>query len=141
VKRVVVDANVLVACLVADGRTREVFLRSGEIRFIVPDVIFEEVGRDLPEIAAKAHVALETSRALSRELSRNLQPVPQALWASALPRAKEMARAAHTPGDEPYIALAMVQLAPVWSFDKALGRVPGIRIVSTSEVEALAWGG
>jgi predicted nucleic acid-binding protein len=86
-------------------------------------------------------VALETGRALLRELAKKLQPVPRALWASARPRAKELARAAHAPGDEPYTALALVQMAPVWSFDKALGRIPGIRIAGTSGLEALARGG
>ncbi|MCI4323297.1 MAG: PIN domain-containing protein [Thermoplasmata archaeon] len=138
-KRVVVDANVLIACLVADGRTREVFLRSGDVRFIVPTVIFDEVDRHLAEIASRAQVPLETSRALLRELAKNMEPIPQALWDSALPRATELAREVRALNDEPYIALALVQSAPIWSFDKALRRLPGVRILSTSEVEALTW--
>jgi predicted nucleic acid-binding protein len=138
VKRVVVDANVLIACLVKDGRTREVFLRSGEVRFLVPDVIFDEVERHLPEVAAKAGVPEETSRALLRELVQRVELIPRGLWASALPRAKELVHRARAPNDEPYVALALVQDAPVWSFDKALHRVRGIRILSTGDVEQLS---
>jgi predicted nucleic acid-binding protein len=138
VKRVVVDANVLIACLVADGRTREVFLRSGNVRFTVPDVIFEEVERHLEEISAKAHVPLGTSRALLRELTKHVEVLPQALWASALPHAKELTRTAHASNDEPYVALALVQSAPVWSFDRALIRIPNLRIVNTAAVELLS---
>lgn len=139
-KRVVVDANVLIACLVKDGRTREVFLRDGEVRFLVPEVIFDEVGRHLREVAAKANVSEETCRALFNELSRRLEPIPRALWASALPRALELVRTARAPNDEPYVALALVQGAPIWSFDKALRRVRGIRILTIGEVELLTRG-
>jgi predicted nucleic acid-binding protein len=104
---------------------------------MVPDVIFVEVERHLGEISAKAHVPLETSRALLRELTKHVEVLPQALWASALPHAKELTRSAHASNDEPYVALALVQSAPVWSFDKALRQIPNLRIVSTAEVELL----
>jgi predicted nucleic acid-binding protein len=139
-KRVVVDANVLIACLVKDGRTREVFLRAGKVRFLVPDVIFDEVGRHMPEVAAKAGVPVGTSTALLRELTPRLERIPRALWASALLIAKELVHAARAPNDEPHIALALVQDAPIWSFDKALHRIHGIRIMSTEEVERLSRG-
>lgn len=137
-KRVVVDANVLIACLVKDGRTREAFLRAGEIRFLVPGVIFQEIDRHLPEISAKARVAVETSQALLAELSQRLERIPEALWASALPRAKELVHAAHAPNDEPYVALAMIQDAPIWTYDKALYRIRGVRVLSIAEVEELS---
>jgi predicted nucleic acid-binding protein len=140
VKRVVVDANILIACLIKDGRTREVFLRAGAVRFLVPDVIFEEVGRHLQEVATKAGVPIETSRALLRELSERVEPIPRALWASALPRAKDLVHAARALNDEPYVALALIQGAPVWSYDRALRRIHGIRVLSTGEVEQLSRG-
>jgi predicted nucleic acid-binding protein len=134
VTQVVVDASILVAALMADGSARHTLLHSGEVEFVVPAFIFEEVERNMDRIVARARLPSEIVATLVDDLRSRIEVVPRGAYSDALDEARVAAEKAGAMGDEDYVALAVTLNAPVWSFDRDFLRIPGVRHISTREI-------
>jgi len=132
-RRIVVDASVLVAALMADGRARHALTHT-EAFLYVPPRIFEEVEAHAAEIAGRAGVPEAIVRGLIEELAQHLDEVPSALIEPWLPEARERVAAAEAEGDEDYVALAIALDAEVWTYDHDFERIEGILTISTKDV-------
>ncbi|MDE1821462.1 MAG: hypothetical protein KGJ23_10075 [Euryarchaeota archaeon] len=135
--RVVVDASVLLASLIADGLTRGLLLNSRELELYAPEVVTSEVQKHLPMVAARTWKSREIVEALLTDILARVEVVPTTVFASALPSARRRTAAAHAHHDEAYVALAEVLSAPIWAYDKDFRRVRGLRVLSISEVGRL----
>lgn len=131
--KVVVDASVLVASLMADGRARHVLLHSTAILYVPPRV-FEELEAKVGKIAKRARVDRTTVEALLADIRQRVEIVPDAVLAPFLPDAEARTRAADAEGDEDHVATALALQAPVWTYDRDFAHISGIRVIGTSEV-------
>jgi predicted nucleic acid-binding protein len=135
--RVVVDANVVVAALMANGTVRDVLLNSTNLDFFAPEYVAAEVERQQPRITARSHLDPNSVEALIEDASQAIEFVPSHAYAVRSAQGKRLADRADASGDEEYVALALWLDAPVWSLDNDLRRIPQLRVLRTSEVAAL----
>ncbi|MCI4347714.1 MAG: PIN domain-containing protein [Thermoplasmata archaeon] len=132
--RVVVDASVLVAALMADGTTRHTLLHSAGIEFVVPSFIFEELEKQLDRIGRRTGLRAEILSALVEDLRSRMEVVPRGAYSDYLDEARRMVRKANADGDEDYVALALTLRAPIWTYDNDFDRMPEVRRISASEI-------
>jgi len=131
--KVVVDASVLVASLMADGRARHALLHS-PFALYVPPRVFEELQAKAEKIAKRARLDQTVVDALLADLRSRIEVVPDALLAHFLPDARARAVAAGAEGDEDYVAAALALDVPIWTYDRDFARVRGVRVIGTAEV-------
>jgi predicted nucleic acid-binding protein len=137
VTRIVVDASVFVASLISRGPTRAILLGSQNLEFYSPEVVVEELQKQLRMVTSKAGQHEETVQALIGDVLSKVQVVPTLVFADKLPDARERASRADALGDEAYVALADVLAAPVWTYDKDSRRIRDVRVLSTADVRRL----
>ncbi len=135
--RVVVDASVVVAALMADGTVRDTLLSSSDHDFVAPSYIREEVTRNLPRVAHRARLDPVTVRALVEDVLEAIDLVPPAFYAQFSVKAGEIVRRAGARGDVEYVALALLLDAPVWTLDADFRRIPGLAVLSPRDVAGL----
>ena len=131
--KVVVDASVLVASLMADGRARHALLHS-PFSLYVPPRVFEELQAKAEKIAKRARLDRTVVDALLADLRSRIEVVPDALLAPFLPDARARAVAAGAEGDEDYVAAALALDVPIWTYDRDFARIRGVRVIGTAEV-------
>jgi predicted nucleic acid-binding protein len=132
-RRIVVDASVLVASLMADGRARHALLHTPSTLYVPPRV-FEELERKAGKIAARARLDRTVVEALMADIRQRIEVVPEALLAPFLPEARARAQEADAEGDEDYVAASLALDAPIWTYDRDFRRIRGIRVIGTAEV-------
>lgn len=130
---VVVDASVLIAALMSDGRARRVLVHA-PCAFYVPPHILDQAYRHLGAIAKRARLPKHSVKSVMDELFDRIEVVPAALFSPFLEDAKKRTRSADAEGDEHYVALADALDAPIWTYDNDFDRIPGIRRITTSDV-------
>ena len=135
--RVVVDANVVVAALMADGTVRDVLLNTTKLDFFAPDYLKAEIARHEARIAARAQLDPASVAALLEDVGEAVEFVPRDAYGERAADGRRLANQAPAHGDEEYIALALWLEAPIWCLDNDLRRVRQLRVLSTSEVDEL----
>jgi predicted nucleic acid-binding protein len=135
VTSVIVDASVIVACAIADGKARRTLLGATEIQFYAPAFVLEEVRLRTPKIIALSGVAPAIVSSLMEDIFAKVAIVPREGSVSHLKEATSLAKRAGAQGDEDYVALALALQAPVWTYDKDFHRIPGVRVVSREQIE------
>jgi predicted nucleic acid-binding protein len=134
-KRIVVEASVVLAGLFRDGSVRDLLLNHEGAQFLAPAYLTEEVERHLAEVVARTEKPAATVRAVFEDLLAALDLVAPGVYATSLERASALARKAGAGGDTEYLALALHFRAPVWTLDRDFLRAPGIRVLRTADVE------
>jgi predicted nucleic acid-binding protein len=134
-KRIVVDASVVLAGLFKDGTVRDILLTFEDAEFVAPQYLRSELERHLSEIVARSRKPEAILRAVLEDLLSAIDLVPVEMYSNSLERAQEIARRADAKGGEDYIAMALAFDAPVWTLDKDFTRATGVRVLHTSEVE------
>ena len=131
---VVVDASVVIAALMKDGRVRRVLLNPPEdVVFHAPSMLDEEVRSCIPDIVirtGKPHAEVES---LIGDLLQQLIFVPVALLEPRYDDAMRLSKAADAQDDAAYVAVALVLDAPVWTLDDDFDRIGGIRRLRTRD--------
>ena len=133
---VVVDASVLIACAVADGKTRRVYLSARDVEFYAPAFIREELLKRVPKILAISRVTPTVLSTLLEDLFAQLTVVPRDGYDEQLGEAKKIVRRVDAEGDEDYVALALSLRAPIWTYDKDFLRIKEVRVVRTEQILA-----
>jgi predicted nucleic acid-binding protein len=131
---VVVDASVLIACAISDGKARRTFFSASGIEFYAPEFVQEELLKRTPRILALSGVPPPVLSALWDDLFARLTIVPRAAFSHRLKQATQLTEKADARGDEDYVALALALDAPVWTYDKDFARVREIRVVSREQI-------
>lgn len=132
---VVVDASVIVACAISDGKARRTLLSATGVEFYAPAFVQEEVRRRSPKVIMLSGVGPTVISTLLDDLFSRIAIVPREAFESRLSQAIRLADRAGAMGDEDYIALALVLAAPIWTYDNDFHRIKGIRVVSREQVE------
>lgn len=136
-KRIVVDASVVVAALHKNGSVRDVLLNAEDASFCAPAYLADEVTRLLAEVVARVGLPAATVEAVLSDLLGSIDLVPSGAYANGMSRARRLAAAADAVGDEDYVALALSLDAPVWTLDHDFRRIPGLKTLTTKEVDEL----
>lgn len=103
--RVVVDASVLIAALMADGSTRHALTHT-TARFHAPAYIMQEIQRHQTKIARRAGMSAATFEAVCRDLFDRIEMIPDIAYATAMEDARAACRRAAAEGEQAYVALA-----------------------------------
>lgn len=131
---VVVDASVLFACLARDGRIRDVLMTT-RANLVAPPALMDEVAALLPKAAARAGVSVEVMAGVLAHLGGRIQVLSSDAYKAKRDEAQRLCREADDWGDDEYMALALAVDAAVWTYDKDLQRIPGLRIADSTEVD------
>jgi predicted nucleic acid-binding protein len=132
-RHVVVDASVIIAALMADGRVRKALLNTPDVAFYAPPQIVAEIRSAIPEITKRARKPPSEVQALIDDVLARLILVPMELLAASADHAASLAKAADALDDAPYVACALVVKAPVWTLDKDFERMKEITTLKTND--------
>jgi predicted nucleic acid-binding protein len=133
--RLVLDTNVLIAALIKDSLTREIFFLP-DFEFLLPEYALEEVARHRAKIARHSHLSY---REIDLLLSLLLESVTVVLAKTILAHLKpaEALIGDIDKDDVPFVALALaVENDGIWSNDRAFENLPGITLWKTSDIKA-----
>ncbi len=128
--KIVVDASVLVACTLSDGKARRALFQTSTAEFYAPEFVLDELKRKIPKILGISRVAPGVLTILIDDLLGRVTVVRRQAYAVRMEEALTLTTAAHARGDEDYVALALVLDAPIWTYDKDFKRVKGIKVVT-----------
>lgn len=132
---VVVDASVLVACLLKDGRARDVLLNHPEVQFVAPGFVMDELAASRSKLESRFRVQPSAFDAVMAEVRERVQVVAARAYAAHRDEAQRRAKKAQAWGDDEYVALAIALDAPIWTYDDDFGRIEGVRRVTASEID------
>jgi len=134
-RRIIVDASVLLAGLFKEGVVRDILLNFEDAEFLAPSYIREEVERHIQDVVSRTGKPEATVRAVLDDLFAAIDLVPPEAYSGSMEEARGLARSARAFGDEDYIALALALDAPVWTLDRDFRRTSAIKTLPTSEIE------
>jgi len=129
--RLVVDANILFAALIKNGKTAEALFQE-DIELHAPTHLHDELINHLAEIHRKTSrpdIATTIQHALARITIHELMELRDT-WNRA-------ADITPDPKDTAYFALALALSCPFWTNERGLERQDAVRVVRTEEV--LRW--
>lgn len=128
--RVVVDANVLFACIISRKYSFSILLDS-RIEVFAPDFIFEEV------LKYKKYL-LNKSKFSDIELDQFIEYIRRRITIinsnELTDHYSQAAKISPDPKDEAYFALALKLKIPIWSNDKELKKQKRIKVFTTDEL-------
>ena len=130
-----VDANVLVAAMMG-GRTRDLLvrLRRAGVDLAAPEEVFREVEEHVPELAEFVRARIDQFKLAFWSLP--VQRIAAGEYAVALKRAAKLI-GNRDPDDIPVVALALARGICVWSNDRDLLELKGVRVVATRDVAGI----
>lgn len=134
-KRVVVDASVVLAGLFKNGTVRDALLNPEDVAFLAPAYLKEEVSRHLSQIATRAKIPVITVEAVLDDLLAAIELMPPAVYSGSIQAGRDLARKVGAIRDADYIALALALGAPIWTLDKDFSGIPGLRVLSTGDLD------
>jgi len=135
VRRIIVDASVVLAGLFKDGTVRDVLLNNDDVDFVAPKYVASEIERRIPEVVFRTKKPEATVRAVLEDLLSAIELVPAEAYSGSIARALRLAKREGAEGDEDYIALALALDSPIWTLDKDFDRVRGIITPKTADVD------
>lgn len=126
----IVDANILFAALIKDGKTSDLLFRE-ELHLFTPEFILTEFTKYKKLLLKKTHRTKEDFQKLLELLERQINVFP---FSEIKPYIKKASKLSPDPKDVPYFALALLLNASIWSNDKALKQQSSIKIFSTDDL-------
>ncbi len=129
--KIVVDTNRIIAALIKDGASRRILVEKG-VKFISPDIIFDEIYKYEWEILEKANINHAEFEILLSLLINRITILSKEEYFNFL---KESETLIEHKGDVPFLAAAISQKADgIWSDDGHFNRQTKIKIFSTKEM-------
>lgn len=132
---VVVDASILVACLLKDGRAREVLMNHPEVQFVAPGFVVDELATLRSRLVSKFRIQASAFDAVIGEIHARVQVVAARAYAAHREEAQRRAMKAQAWGDDEYVALALALDAPIWTYDDDFERIEGVRRITAAQIE------
>lgn len=127
------DANVLIAAYLRDSTVRRVILLS-DVQLLVPEFIFEELEKHLPELSGRAGLSEARSEELLERLRTRFVAIPEELVSSKLQTALAAMRGIDSK-DAPYLAAALsVASEGIWSDDPHMKKQDLVPCYTTAEL-------
>ena len=134
-RRLVVDANVVIAGFLRDSTVRRL-LRLSFLELMAPEFLLEEFAKHLPELRRRAALNPAIAGELAERLARLLILIPQDETVAAWDRAAD-AMASIDPRDVPYLAAALaVPCDGIWSDDPHMKKQTIVQCWTTKELVA-----
>lgn len=112
----IVDANIIFACLIRQGTTVEI-IAEPDIHLFAPEFLIEEIEKHLEKIISKTNLSKNQLEQMLDRLQERIIFIPLNEFESFLKEADEFSP---DPGDVPYLALALKLKIPIWSNDRKL---------------------
>jgi len=134
-RRLVVDANILIAAYLRDSTVRRL-LRFSFLELMAPEFLLEEFAKHLPELKGRTGLSSAMAEELAERLGRFLILIPPEETAAEWDRAAD-AMASIDPRDVPYPAAALaIPCDGVWSDDPHMKKQTLLRCWTTKELVA-----
>lgn len=133
--RLVLDTNIVIAALIKDSLTRQIFFLP-DFELLLPEYALEEVARHRAKIARHSHLSHQEIDLLLSLLLESVTVVPAQ---RILPHLKEAEALIGDldKDDIPFVALALaVENDGIWSNDRAFEQVPEITLWKTADIKA-----
>ena len=128
--KIVIDANILVASLIKEGKTKEILVNP-LLDLYAPDFILEEINKYENEIRIKTHRNTESVGKILNYLLSIIRLVKQNEFSYLL---DEVRNFIPDQKDDVYFALALKLNCPIWSNDKRLKNQNKIKVYSTEDL-------
>jgi len=125
--KLVIDANILMAALIKDSKTREL-LKNEQLELLAPGFLKQELAFYQKEIRKKARLSKKEFDVLSNGLQFYIQFIESA---EIKPHLKEALHISPDKKDAPYFALCLKNKTPLWSNDKELKKQSIVTVYST----------
>lgn len=133
----VVDANIVISCLITGSWTLRVFfasILSRRLTLTSPEYLFVEINEHFDEIASKTKLSKEELKYLLEVMEEEIRLVPVEEFEDMVDDAEKVSP---DPYDVPYFALALKFFCPLWSNDKRLKEQDRVTVLNTPEVSKL----
>lgn len=136
--RLVVDSNILFTFFWKDSTFSKLCTRS-DLALIAPEFALEEIKKYNKEIRERTKITSGEFEKRREELVNRVSFVPVEAYASAFPTIKKLAETFKEHADEilrdiDFLALALQQNLPLWTYDKLLQKQNMIKIITTANV-------
>ena len=134
--QLVVDANVLLAAFLKEAKTRELFFDE-RLSLLAPEHLILEVSHHLTESAylrRRIQLSKKELQELFSLLTARIQTIPKQTYHIYM--RTSLTIAPHKE-DAPYLAVALLHHAPIWSNDKGIKNQSLVRVYSTGELIVL----
>jgi len=129
--QLVLDANVVISLLINPSLASvDLFFRD-DLDLYIPEIIFEEIGRNMNDIAARSKFSKEETGRFIEILKNRVTIVPEADFLNFRAEAKAICPDIN---DLNYFALALHLKCPLWSNDKILKKQDRIKVLNTAEI-------
>ncbi|MEK6904831.1 MAG: PIN domain-containing protein [Nanoarchaeota archaeon] len=127
----VVDANIVVSCLISSGtKTTELFF-SENLHLLAPEFLKAEIGKYKEEIIKKSGLRTDNFDLMLNIVFAKINFIPFSDFEKFLPRAIGICP---DPNDVEYFAVALKHACLLWSNDKALKKQDEVKVLSTTEL-------
>lgn len=130
--RLVVDANILISCLIR-GRDDEL-LFSPRLDLCAPELLFTEIAKHRDEILAKSRLTSSEFDLLLLLLERQVRIIPSDDFSDYLSEADRLV--GEHKKDLPYIALALTLRCPFWTYEKRFRPLCRVEVLESAGVRA-----
>ena len=127
---VIIDANILFAALIKDGKTIECLLEKN-VHLFAPEFLMEEFRAHKEEILKKTKRTPEEFNEILEIFQDIITFIPKEECSQFLSRAETISQ---DKDDAAYVAVALKMNIPLWSNDKKLKQQQEIKVYSTKEL-------
>lgn len=132
---IVIDANIFIAALLRDSKTRELILHLPH-RFLFPAIHFEELKEHEQEITQKSGLSPDELYLIKLKLLSYITIVPNNTTRRFKQQAEEIMKSIDLD-DVPIIATSLAHSScPIWTEDKDFQKQTVIEIITTAQLLA-----
>ena len=126
----VVDANIIISSLIANGRTAELIVNSA-LELYTPDFVAKELFKYKDYIASKTKRSIESYNMTIQDIFRIVKIVPEEEAIDYLAKAPIISP---DPKDDSYFSIALKLKCPIWSNDALLKEQDKVKVISTTDL-------
>ena len=130
--KIVIDANIIIASLIRDSKTREIIM-SGKFEFVSPDFVLDEIYKYEDEICGKSGLSKDEFELLLALIFQNIDIINADYYEDYKENAKEIIK--EDVKDVPYVACYLALTCDgIWSNDTDYKGKKEIKVLSTKDL-------
>ena len=128
----VVDANMVIAALIKEGKAREI-LKSSKFKFVTSDFVKEEIQKYSEVIIEKSGLTKESLDLLEAIIFKEIETIPKGSYEAKLHKAEEIMK--NDVKDATYVACYLaLKCDGIWTHDPHFYGKPELKIFRTSNL-------